>query len=144
RVRAAVHPGRKPAHFVFLQPACARSVQERWDLPQGSQVEHVTSYLARALAAMPQSARPPPLQERYALHDPCQLARGLREVTAPRALLAAAAADFSEPLRCGVDTSCCGAGGLLPRTLPGTARKMAEERRAELGGPAVTSSPACA
>jgi len=43
-----------------------------------------------------------------------------------------------------VETSCCGASGLLPGTLPDVARRIAEERKAELGGPAATSSPACA
>jgi len=52
--------------------------------------------------------------------------------------------DFREPARCGTDTSCCGAAGLLSRTMPEVAARLAEERRAELGGPAVTSSPACA
>ena len=82
--------------------------------------------------------------ETFAFHDPCALARELRETIAPRALLAAAVSDVREPARCGVDTSCCGASGLLPRTMPDIAQRIAEDRRAELGGPAVTSSPACA
>ena len=135
---------RKTVHLVFLQPGCARSVQERWQLPEGSTAEHVTSYLARALAALPDRSRPPPLDETVVWHDPCELARGLRELTAPRALLSAAVKDFREPPRSGVDTSCCGAAGLLPRTLPEVAAQLAAERREELGGPAATSNPACA
>jgi len=142
RVRRALGP--KPLHLVFLSPSCAKSVQE-WPLPEGSRVEHVTSYLARALAALPERSRPPPLPETVAWHDPCALARDLSELTAPRALLSAAVKEFCEPPRSGIDTSCCGAGGLLPRTLPDLAAKMAAERKAELGGaPAVTSSPVCA
>jgi Fe-S oxidoreductase len=146
RVRSALlRPApRKPVQLVFLQPGCARSVLEGWALPEGSRVEHITSYLARALAALPERSRPPPLDESFVFHDPCQLARGLRELTAPRALLAAAVRDLREPPRSGVDTSCCGAGGLLPRTLPQDAARIAEERRAELGPGALTSSPACA
>jgi Fe-S oxidoreductase len=141
RVRA-LFPRRKPVHLVFLQPACVRSVQE-WPLPQGSKVEHITSYLARALSAM--RSRPAPLPGSVVFHDPCALARGLQELTAPRALLAAALQDgVREPPRSGIDTSCCGAGGLLPRTLPEVAAKLAAGRREELGEPAVTSSPACA
>jgi Fe-S oxidoreductase len=141
RVRRMLGP--KPVHLVFLSPSCARSVQE-WPLPEGSRAEHVTSYLARALAALPERSRPPPLSETVVWHDPCALARDLSELTAPRALLSAAVKDFREPPRSGIDTSCCGAGGLLPRTLPEVAAKMAEERKAELGeGPAVTSSPGC-
>ncbi|HUJ28621.1 MAG TPA: (Fe-S)-binding protein, partial [Myxococcales bacterium] len=143
RLRAALPKSRK-LHLVFLQPGCARMARERWSLPDGAQVEHVTSYLARALAAVPERSRPPPLDETVAWHDPCELARGLAELTAPRALLAAAVKDFREPARCGEDTNCCGAAGLLPRTMPAVAARLADERKAELQGPAVTSSPACA
>ncbi len=162
RVRALLARPRQPVHLVFLQPGCARSVLESWGLPEGSRVEHLTSYLARALAALPDRSRPPPLEESLVWHDPCELARGLRELTAPRALLAAAVKDFREPERSGVDTSCCGAGGLLQRTMPEVAAQLAAGRRAELDAAAssaaalppaaaapapaaaVTSSPACA
>ena len=144
RVRAALLPGRAPVHVVFLDPGCAQDVLKSWDLPAGSRVEHVTTYLARLLVAMPEDERPPPLPEVLTLHDPCALARGLRETIAPRALLAAAVSELRDPVRCGVETSCCGASGLLPGTLPDVARRIAEERKAELGGPAATSSPACA
>jgi len=144
RVRGNIVRGHRPVHLVFLDPGCAADVRERWALPERSRVEHVTTYLARLLVAMPEEDRPPPLQETFAFHDPCALARELRETIAPRALLAAAVSDVREPARCGVDTSCCGASGLLPRTMPDLAQRIAEDRRAELGGPAVTSSPACA
>jgi glycolate oxidase iron-sulfur subunit len=116
-------------------------------LPDGSRVEHVTTYLSRALAARPDLRERPPLPESAAFHDPCELARGLSELTAPRALLAAAVEELREPLRCGADTACCGASGLLPRTLPAVAAAIAEDRREELqrcGAPAVTASPGCA
>ena len=135
---------RKAVHLVFLQPGCARSAIERWPLPEGSKVEHVTTYLARALATVPDASWPAPLDEAFTWHDPCELARGLSELTAPRALLAASVRELSEPLRTGADTSCCGAAGLLPQTLPEVAAKVASDRRAELGGQAATSSPACA
>ena len=79
-------------------------------------------------------------------HDPCQLARGLREVTAPRALLAAAVEEIREPVRCADETSCCGFGGLVSVAMPELSREMARQRSAELrdcGAPAVTSSPGC-
>jgi dimethylglycine catabolism B len=131
---------RKP-HLVFLSPSCARHARDAWP---GAQVEHITTYLSRALVGVPEVDRPPPLEDvLYKLHDPCALARGLSELTAPRALLAAACGDFREPLRTGTETSCCGAEGLLPRTLPAVAAKMAESRREELDGPIATASPAC-
>lgn len=145
-------PAKKPLHLVFLQPACARAVRERWPpLPDGAVVEHIASYLARALAAVPERSRPPPLPQKdgaVVFHDPCELARGLSVLTAPRALLAAALEGGSrEAGRCGVETSCCGAGGLLPRTLPEVFERLAAARAAELGSagaPIATASPACA
>ncbi len=137
-----------PVHLVSLSPGCARAIRERWPaLPDGSRVEHVTTYLSRALAARPDVRERPPLPESAAYHDPCELARGLSELTAPRALLAAAVEEVREPLRCGGDAACCGANGLLPRTLPAVAAAIAEDRREELercGAPAVTASPGCA
>ena len=150
RVRTALlGPSRRPApmHLVLLSPGCARAVRERWPaLPDGSRVEHVTTYLSRALAARPDLRERPPLPESAAYHDPCELARGLSELTAPRALLAAAVEEVREPIRTGVDTSCCGAAGLLPRSLPEVAASIATLRRAELtacAAPPVTASPAC-
>jgi Fe-S oxidoreductase len=70
----------------------------------------------------------------------------LSECAAPRALLAAAVEELREPVRTGADASCCGAGGLLPQTLPDVAAAIASDRRKELavcGAPAVTSSPMC-
>jgi Fe-S oxidoreductase len=144
RVRGQVIRGRRPLHLVFLDPGCAQDVLDGWELPAGSRVEHITTYLARLLVAMPEGQRPPRLEETVTLHDPCALARGLRETVAPRALLAAAVSDLRDPPRCGVETSCCGASGLLPASLPEVARQIADDRKAELGSPAVTSSPACA
>jgi glycolate oxidase iron-sulfur subunit len=151
RVRVDIVGGSRrpaPVHLVTLSPGCARAMRERWPaLPDGSRVEHVTTFLSRALAARPDLRERPPLPESVVFHDPCELARGLSEVTAPRALLAAAVEEVREPLRCGNDTACCGANGLLPRTLPAVAGAIAEDRRGELercGAPAVTASPGCA
>jgi Fe-S oxidoreductase len=144
RLRAALVRGRKPVHLVFLDPACAVDALEHWPLPNGSRLEHVTSYLARALARMPEGARPSRLGHVLTFHDPCALARGLRETDAPRRLLAAAVEAVRDPPRSCAETSCCGASGLLPRTLPEVARRIADDRRAELGSDAATSSPACA
>ena len=151
RVRAAlVGAERRPApvHLVLLSPGCVRALRERWPaLPDGSSVEHVTTYFSQALAARPDLREKPPLPGAVAYHDPCELARGLSELTAPRALLASAVEEVREPLRCATDTSCCGASGLMPRTLPAVASAMAQDRRAELeacGAPVVTASPGCA
>ncbi len=144
RLRPSLVRGRRPVHLVFLDPDCAAEARDRWELPRGSRVEHVTTYLWRALAAIPETDRPPRLPDVLAFHDPCGLARRLRETEAPRRLLAAAVARVVEAPRHGTQTSCCGASGLMPRTLPGIAARMAAARRDELGAPAATSSPACA
>jgi Fe-S oxidoreductase len=135
---------------VLLSPGCARALQERWPaleagLPEGSVIEHVTTFLSRALAR-PGAPSRPPLPGAVTWHDPCQLARGLREVTAPRALLAAAVEEVREPVRCADETSCCGFGGLVGRALPELSREMARVRSSELrdrGAPVVTSNPGC-
>jgi Fe-S oxidoreductase len=134
-----------PLQLVFLSPACARATAAH--LPEDARVEHVTSYLARALAARPELLDRPRLPGPVVFHDPCGLSRGLVEVTAPRALLAAAVEDVREPARSAVETSCCGADGLLAQALPEVSAAMARARAAELaacGAPAVTASPACA
>jgi len=69
-VRGALGAG--PVHLVFLTPGCARAVRERWPaLPSGSRIEHVTTYLARALATAGIAAERPPLPISVAWHDPC-------------------------------------------------------------------------
>lgn len=137
--------------LVFLSPGCARAVRDRWpaagvQLRAWAGVEHITSYLLRALLKNPGRARQK-LPGAMTFHDPCELARGLVETTAPRALLASALeGGVREPARCAVETSCCGAGGLLPRTLPEVAQAMANARKSELvlcGAPVVTASPGC-
>jgi Fe-S oxidoreductase len=65
-------------------------------------------------------------------HDPCQLGRGLGVYEAPRAVLTRVLGHAPEEF----DTrreraSCSGAGGLLPVTMPETARGIAATRLAE-------------
>jgi dimethylglycine catabolism B len=71
-------------------------------------------------------------------HDPCRLARGLGVIDEPRAVLGRAlGAPPAEFERRGLLGACSGAGGLLPFTMPKTARAIARERLLEherLGG----------
>ena len=64
-------------------------------------------------------------------HDPCQLGRGLGVYEAPRAVLTRALGrapeEFDERREKG---ACSGGGGLLPVTMPETARTIAETRLA--------------
>src|SRR5207248_5099901 len=67
RVRGTFGPS--PVNLIFLTPGCARAVRERWPaLPAGSVVEHVTTYLARALATRGPPAERPPLPISVAWH----------------------------------------------------------------------------
>ena len=77
-------------------------------------------------------------------HDPCQLGRGLGVYDAPRQILSRVlgrAPDEFERRR--EDGRCSGAGGLLPVTMPGVARGIAEQRLADHersgGGTSVTA-----
>jgi Fe-S oxidoreductase len=62
-------------------------------------------------------------------HDPCQLGRGLGVYDAPRQVLARVLGKSpAEFTRNREDARCSGAGGLLPVTMPGVARGIAEQR----------------
>ena len=77
-------------------------------------------------------------------HDPCQLGRGLGVYEAPRAvltrILGKAPAEFADRRDKG---ACSGGGGLLPKTMPVTSKKIASARKkahdAQGGGRIVTA-----
>jgi dimethylglycine catabolism B len=62
-------------------------------------------------------------------HDPCQLGRGLGIYDAPRAVLTRALGRAPDELHDRRELALCsGAGGLLPSTMPGVARAIADAR----------------
>jgi len=82
--------------------------------------------------------RVPALESGVRYHDPCRLGRGLGQYGEPRRVLERATgrapAEFE---RSGRGALCSGAGGILPFTMPETARAIARERLGEheaLGG----------
>jgi len=79
-------------------------------------------------------------------HDPCWLGRGLGEYDAPREILARALGQpVAEFARSRAAARCSGAGALLPKTRPESARWLAERRcqeHDELGGGQIVT--ACA
>jgi Fe-S oxidoreductase len=85
-----------------------------------------------------QLARVPRLSGTVRWHDPCRLGRGLGLLAQPRLVLARAlGAPPAEFEAVGAQAGCSGAGGLLPFTMPKTAREIARARLAEherLGG----------
>ena len=79
-------------------------------------------------------------------HDPCFLARGARETSAPRAIIAATnSTPAKEPKQYGAATRCCGAGGGQLWLAPGSG--MAENRIKDLtdtgADTIVTGCPFC-
>jgi Fe-S oxidoreductase len=89
-------------------------------------VEILVELAARSIAAVSTIGAP---HEPVRWHDPCQLGRGLGVYDAPRAVLTrvlgAAPAEFDEARE---GAACSGAGGLLPATMPETARDIARSR----------------
>lgn len=80
-------------------------------------------------------------------HDPCQLGRGLGVYDAPRAILGRLVRDVREMPHSREHAECSGGGGLLPRTMPDAARRIADRRIAdarETGATmVVTACPSC-
>lgn len=147
--------------LVVHDPACAHTLRQRYrdvgvEVP--FQVQHVASFLAEHLEGADRrgpQAGDAGRQARgesgtIAYTDSCSLARGLGVIDEPRRLLARCSG--APPVELaglrGAQVDCCGAGGLLPLTVPGTARTMAEERiaafRASGATQLATFSPRCA
>ena len=81
------------------------------------------------------------------VHDPCRLARGLGMPEALKTILERIkGVEVRLPMRNGVNTFCCGYGGVLPKVYPKLSREIAEERVRELVEEAeviVTACPTC-
>ena len=79
-------------------------------------------------------------------HDPCYLARYSGVVEPPRQILAKVA-ELREFEWAAEDADCCGGAGLLPKTMPKLANKMAKARLKHVasrgGGTVVTSCGTC-
>jgi len=99
-----------------------------------------------AAAEVSRLGRVPSLGDNVRWHDPCRLARGLGLEAEPRSILEQAlGAPPAEFERRGRGGHCSGAGGLLPLTMPRTARGIVSERlreHRELGGGTIAT--ACA
>lgn len=108
----------------------------------GSEVISVGEALARHVRALPQPTR----RRSVYFHDPCYHARSCGIIAEPRAVLSALA-EVRELSWHGLDTECCGGGGLLPKTSPLVADQMAKRRLSEVqargGGMVVTSCATC-
>ena len=93
-------------------PHCFNTLKNEYPAFEGGAfavVDHST-FIERLFAEgkLPKSAA---ASARVVWHDPCYLARQNGIVDAPRRVLAASGLAESDPVECGADTLCCGAGG---------------------------------
>lgn len=111
-------------------------------VPLLPRVLHVSELLAPYAADLPVTAPLPSVT----YHDPCHLGRRLGCGEAPRQLLARMAGlvqelpDANEPH----GAACCGAGGMLPVSLPGVATELGQARLADRGEPTTALISGCA
>jgi Fe-S oxidoreductase len=105
-----------------VDPGCALSLRDTL----GERMDLLVDRAARSLSSMsPARGTEGPIR----WHDPCQLGRGLGVYESPRAVLGRVLArppdEFDERRE---NAACSGAGGLLPCTMPATARAIGEAR----------------
>jgi len=107
-----------------------------------TEVVSMPEFLATHVDKLPTPAK----KKTVYYHDPCYLARSAGVIEPPRRVLGKLA-DLRELSWSGLDTECCGGGGLLPKTMPATADAMARRRLAEVaasgGGTVVTACGTC-
>jgi len=112
-------------------PACVwamRTQYRAFGVPLTSTVEHTSEFLEGFIERLP-IAR----QRGTAFYqDPCYLGRWLGVYDAPRRLAGKALAELREFSRARNQAECSGGGGLLPTTMPDTARAIAEHRLREV------------
>ncbi len=125
---------------------CALSLKRRYPdagVTLRPAVETLVEAAARSLASLAPVAHG---DEPVRWHDPCQLGRGLGVYEAPRAVLTRALGRAPDELDDRRELAVCsGAGGLLPSTMPGVSRTIADTRlqaHARAGGGRVVT--ACA
>jgi Fe-S oxidoreductase len=119
------------ARVVVVDAGCAAALRLRYaevGTHLRPKVELLVELAANDLARLTPVRDVPPV--RY--HDPCQLGRGLGVYEAPRRVLARATGRAPrEFVAQGRHAACSGAGGLLPVTMPDTARRIAAARQDE-------------
>jgi Fe-S oxidoreductase len=122
----------RAARVMVADAGCALTLRTRY--PQhgvklGAKVELLVERAAEELGSLEEvSGASGPVR----WHDPCQLGRGLGVYEAPRAVLTRALGRAPEEFDNRREKGACsGGGGLLPVTMPETARTIAETRLAE-------------
>ena len=79
--------------------------------------------------------------DKVTFHDPCNLSRGMNEVSAPRTAIKASCSNFNELDENGKNTLCCGAGGGLwwKKETKGRAHLVRAEQVIESGNDTVVT-----
>ena len=120
------------ARVWVVDAGCALALSRRYPdagVELRPKVETLVEAAARGLDALAPILRDAGSSEPVRWHDPCQLGRGLGIYDPPRAVLTRAlgrAPDEMDERR--EHALCSGAGGLLPSTMPATARAIAGTR----------------
>ena len=124
------HQLRGYAKVVVHCPQCAfvmKTQYAAYGAPLDCEIEHTTQFLEAFGERLPVEDPQPAAF----WHDPCYLARHLDVYEAPRLLLKRTVKEVYEFSHNRRDTGCCGAGGLVDKTMPETSRAIAAERMRE-------------
>lgn len=134
------------ARVVVNCPACVwamRTQYREYGVPLAPVVEHTSEFLEGYIERLPIAKK----RGAAFYQDPCYLGRWLGVYDAPRRLAAKAVDDVREFSRARNEAGCTGGGGLLPTTMPETARAIADQRLGEVReakiSTVVTACPTC-
>ena len=130
-------------HVLVADAGCAMALKKHYPAAGVTVKPKVELFVERAARSLSELATlRTDVRVRY--HDPCQLGRGLGVYEAPRAvltrILGRAPEEFADRRE---RAACSGAGGLLPRTMPETSKRIAASRANEhrkLGGGLVVTA----
>ncbi len=134
------------ARVVVNCPACAWAMRTQYrehGVPLAPAIEHTSEFLEGYIERLPIAKK----RAAAFYQDPCYLGRWLGVYEAPRRLAARALDELREFSRTRNQAECTGGGGLVPTTMPETARAIADHRLGEVRESStktvVTSCPTC-
>jgi Fe-S oxidoreductase len=134
------------ARVVVNCPACVWAMRTQYrahGVPLAPAIEHTSEFLEGYIERLPVKHK----RAAAFYQDPCYLGRWLGVYDAPRKLAAKAVDEVREFSRARNQAECSGGGGLLPTTMPETARAIADHRLTEVRearvSTVVTACPTC-
>lgn len=114
--------------LIVADAGCASTIRVHYANKLPIPVLHFSELAAREVTRLRRLEMPANVR----WHDPCQLGRGLGIYDAPRTVLSRVLGRSPDEFaRAREDARCSGAGGLLPVTMPGVSRGIAEQRLAD-------------